>query len=180
MDITYSVRISKKARRIRLTVYHDGSCVVTLPSPSMASAADTFVKQKSSWIQSKILRFQKLGPRNVIVTKRGDYQKYKGPALEFVRNKLEKFNSMYGFTYNKISIKSQRTRWGSCSRKGNLNFNYKIMLLPEKLAEYIVIHELCHLGEHNHGKKFWELVARAMPDYKEARRELSKTGSGIM
>ncbi len=100
------------------------------------------------------------------------YLKYKETARKLVEEKIEKWNVVYNFKYNRIAIRNQRTRWGSCSKKGNLNFNYKIALLPEKLAEYIIIHELCHLGEFNHSKRFWALVARVVPDYKECRKAL--------
>jgi len=90
--------------------------------------------------------------------------------------KVAKFNKIYGFEYNKINIKNQKTRWGSCSKKGNLNFNYKIALLPERMAEYIVVHELCHLGEFNHSRKFWNLVAKTMPEYQEITEDLKRSG----
>ncbi len=67
---------------------------------------------------------------------------------------------------------NQRTKWGSCSKKGNLNFNYKIALMPEKIADYIVVHELCHLKEFNHSRKFWNLVVKIIPDYLEIKKEL--------
>ena len=92
------------------------------------------------------------------------------------QKKVLKFNKIYKFKYNKINIKNQKTRWGSCSVKGNLNFNYKIALLPEKLAEYIVVHELCHLGEFNHSYKFWKLVEKTIPDYLEIKEDLKKSG----
>ena len=90
--------------------------------------------------------------------------------------RVDHFNTTYKFKFNRINIKNQKTRWGSCSNKGNLNFNYKIVLLPERLADYIIVHELCHLKELNHSKKFWNLVAKAMPDYPQIRDELNKGG----
>lgn len=103
---------------------------------------------------------------------KSEYLKYKNQALELVRNKLEHFNKFYNFKYNKVTVRNQSTRWGSCSKSGNLNFNYKLALLPENLVDYVVVHELCHLGEFNHSKNFWDLVARMAPDYKERRQEL--------
>ena len=78
--------------------------------------------------------------------------------------------------FNKINIKNQKTRWGSCSKKGNLNFNYKIALLPQHLADYIIVHELCHLGEFNHSRSFWNLVAKVFPEYLGIRNELRRSG----
>lgn len=103
---------------------------------------------------------------------KSEYLKYKNQALELVRNKLEHFNKFYNFKYNRVTVRNQSTRWGSCSKGGNLNFNYKLALLPENLVDYVVVHELCHLGEFNHSKNFWGLVARMVPDFKERRQEL--------
>lgn len=110
---------------------------------------------------------------------REEYLKHKERARGLVQGKVEEFCKMYGFKAGKVSVRNQRTRWGSCSKKGNLNFNYKIALLPEKLADYIVVHEVCHLGEFNHSRNFWNLVARAAPDYLQLRAELKKLGRNL-
>ena len=107
---------------------------------------------------------------------KADYIRYKEPARLLAEQKVAKFNKIYKFTFNRINIKNQKTRWGSCSKKGNLNFNYKIALLPDRIADYIVIHELCHLGQFNHSQKFWNLVAKAMPDYLQIKNELKRSG----
>ncbi len=104
-----------------------------------------------------------------------DYKKYKGQALALAVNRILYFNKIYGVKVNKINIKNQKTRWGSCSKKGNLNFNYKIALISGRLADYIIAHELCHLKEFNHKQKFWNLVGQAVPDYLEMRKELKKS-----
>jgi len=139
--------------------------------------------------KNNIIRWLILGPaprRFRVVRRRkhsaGDklkYQKYKTEARFLVLNKLEKYNQVYNFKYNRVSIRDQRTRWGSCSKKGNLNFNYKIAFLPEELADYIIVHELCHLKEFNHSSRFWDLVARAFPNYLELRRTLRKTNINL-
>jgi hypothetical protein len=103
-----------------------------------------------------------------------DYPKLKKTALELAQKKVLQFNQWYNLPYRRISIRNQKTRWGSCSKAGNLNYNYKIALLPEKLADYIIVHELCHLKEFNHSRKFWDLVAQTLPDYKERRKEIKK------
>jgi predicted metal-dependent hydrolase len=96
-------------------------------------------------------------------------------ARGFIENRINYFNKFYGFEINRIAIKNTRTRWGSCSSKGNLNFNYKIIYLKPALADYLLVHELCHLGELNHSKKFWALVAKTIPDYNKINKELKKT-----
>lgn len=99
---------------------------------------------------------------------------HKERARVFVHERLEVVNKEYGFLYNRVAIRDQKSRWGSCSAKGNLNFNYRIQFLPLHLADYIIAHELCHLKEFNHGKGFWELVERAVPEYKKCCVELQK------
>ncbi len=97
---------------------------------------------------------------------RKKYLENKEQARTLILEKLVYFNSFYNFKYNLVSIRDQKTRWGSCSSKGNLNFNYKILFLESDLADYIVIHELCHLKEMNHGANFWQQVELQCPDYK--------------
>ena len=104
----------------------------------------------------------------------GKYLKYKEVARGLVRERLEYFNTLYGYKWGRIAIKDHKSRWGSCSKKGNLNFNYRVVLLPPHLADYIVVHELCHLGELNHSPRFWALVERALPDWRARRAELMK------
>jgi predicted metal-dependent hydrolase len=92
-------------------------------------------------------------------------------------------NAFYNFAYNKVAIRDQKSRWGSCSTKKNLNFNYRIQFLPVHLIDYIVVHELCHLEEFNHGENFWKLVEKAIPRYRECQVELRKVrmqkGAGL-
>jgi predicted metal-dependent hydrolase len=96
-------------------------------------------------------------------------------ARRFVENRIDYFNNFYNFEINRIAIKNQSTRWGSCSSKGNLNFNYKIIYLRPVLADYLLVHELCHLGELNHSKRFWDLVSKTIPDYVKINKELRRT-----
>ncbi len=106
-------------------------------------------------------------------------QKHKQSAEILVNSKLKYWNQFYNFTYNRVCIRAQTTRWGSCSSKGNLNFNYKISLLPEHIADYIIVHELCHLKQFNHSADFWNLVAQTIPDYLERRSQLHNLSSSI-
>lgn len=95
-------------------------------------------------------------------------------ARIFVENRLSYFNKFYKFEINRIAIKNTRRRWGSCSSKKNLNFNYKIIYLKPELADYLIVHELCHLGQMNHSKKFWVLVSKTIPNYAKINKELKK------
>lgn len=98
-----------------------------------------------------------------------DHREY---ARRFVHVRISQLNAVYNFSFNRIAIRNQRTRWGSCSKQKNLNFNYRVALLPPHLADYIIVHELCHLQELNHSPDFWALVSRAVPNHRELRREL--------
>src|SRR3989344_7685345 len=100
---------------------------------------------------------------------RRDYVRYKETARALVKSRLVLYNQVYKFNINQVAIKNHTSRRGSCSKKGNLNFNYKVTLLPLELADYVIVHELCHLQELNHSKKFWKLVALTLPNYKELR-----------
>ncbi len=102
------------------------------------------------------------------------YLEYKEKAREIAIDRLTYFNQHYKFKYNKIAIRNQKSRWGSCSSKGNLNFNYKIALLPPHLSDYVIVHELCHIGQFNHSQKFWDLVAETLPNPELLQAELKK------
>lgn len=110
--------------------------------------------------------------RNSINNKK--YLELKGIALELVKYRLEYWNLHYKLSYGRVSVKNHVSRWGSCSSKGNLNFNYRIAELSSKLVDYIIVHELCHRAQFNHSQKFWDLVGETIPDYLECRAELKK------
>lgn len=100
------------------------------------------------------------------------YVAHKETARELVLLRLAHFNQFYNLTWNRVAIRNQRRCWGSCSAKGNLNFNYKIQFLPPHLRDYIIVHELCHLMHLHHGQEFWDLVAQQLPNYKMLLTEL--------
>jgi predicted metal-dependent hydrolase len=172
-NVEYLVRKSQRAKRLRLAVYCDGSFVITVPQGLDMPRVEEYILRKAQWVLEK-LKIMKTRSRNSVFAKHSkrDYLKLKDGALKIAEQKVEEFNKIYKFSYNKISIRNQKTRWGSCSKKGNLNYNYKIALLPEKHADYIIVHELCHLGEFNHSRKFWNLVEWVIPDYRERIREI--------
>jgi predicted metal-dependent hydrolase len=102
------------------------------------------------------------------------YLRHKEDARNVVKARLSYYNAHYGFSFGRVAIRDQRSRWGSCSSRGNLNFNYRVLFLPEHLLDLVIVHELCHLREMNHSADFWALVAQTIPDHKERRRLLSK------
>jgi len=100
------------------------------------------------------------------------YEKYKEEARALVLERLLHFAPLFGVSLKKVFIKNSRTRWGSCSSKGNLNFNYRLALIEPELVDYVVVHELCHLKHFNHSPLFWAEVARAVPHWKLLRKRL--------
>lgn len=123
------------------------------------------------WVRIIRRRIRKR-PRPGKIARRSALLKHGDDARRLVHSRLEYFNQFYNFKYGTVRIKAQTTRWGSCSSKGNLNFNYKIALLPLHLADYVVVHELCHLGEFNHSQNFWNLVGKTISNHGELRTEL--------
>jgi predicted metal-dependent hydrolase len=176
MPIDYTLRKRKNAKNIRLSVHPGGKVMVSAPSRVKMGAIESFINDKLEWIQDKMAHFANIPPYLLHKSSKKDLVKYKEEALELVTCRLEHFNAhpAYGFPIGRISIRNQKTRWGSCSKNGNLNFNYKIVLLPPELADYLIVHELCHIGQFNHSRDFWDLVAQAIPDYKERRHRLKK------
>ena len=172
--IQYLIKRSRRARNLRITVHRDMRVVVTMPFFFSANKAEKFVAEKVDWIKKNLERISKNQKNIIPIPHRGGYRKYKEQARLFICQKIDEINNHYGYKYNRVSIRNQKTRWGSCSKKENLNFNYKILFLPIPLAKYIITHELCHLKEMNHSKRFWDLVAKTVPDCKKLRKQLRK------
>ncbi len=178
-EVPYELKTSMRARALRLSVYPGGSLVVTAPNFISEGRVEDFLTRKSHWVIEKIEHLKKFV--GTFIQKRSggkrEYRLLKSQAHILAQSRVEHFNSIYQFKYDRISIRNQKTRWGSCSKRGNLSFNYKIVKLPVYLQDYLVVHELCHLGEFNHSQKFWDLVARTVPNYRVLRKELKKISS---
>lgn len=99
---------------------------------------------------------------------------YKLKANEVVHDRLQHFNEHYGFRYNRVTLRNQKSRWGSCSKLKNLNFNWRLIMAPIEVIDYVIVHELCHLKQMNHSQKFWNLVSQTIPNHKEVRKWLRK------
>lgn len=162
----------RHSKHLRLSIGADGRILVTRPFWISEKKAREFVLEKKDWLIKQMAELSKKQPRLLAQGSKSDYAKYKEEARKLAINRINHFNQFYGFKYSRLSIRNQRTRWGSCSHKGGLNFNYRLVHLSKELVDYLVVHELCHLKEMNHSSRFWLLVAQTLPDYKALRQKL--------
>lgn len=171
-EISYCHKKTRQAKHLTITVRCDATILVTTPHYFSIRYIEQTLKKQAKWILKKVILFQ----NSDNVTRLGggveEYKRHKSEAYDFIFQRINELNKIYNFSYNRISIRNQTTLWGSCSQKGNLNFNYKVIFLAPHLAQYIIAHELCHLRELNHSPRFWQLVAQAVPDYKQRVKEL--------
>jgi predicted metal-dependent hydrolase len=174
VQIPYTLKRHPRSKGVRLSVSGERALIVTAPRWVPNYFIERAVREKEAWILKTFSYFAGLPKTPSRADRRFLYEKHKEAARDLVVRRLEYFNRFYGLSWDRISIRDQKTRWGSCSKKKNLNFHYKLALVPEELADYVVVHELCHLKEFNHSKKFWELVARTIPDHQEKRGRLRK------
>ena len=173
-------RSNRKPMVIEIT--NDAKVLVRAPYRMPMAEVKRFVYEKSDWIQKhveKMLEKQQEHSGQEKLTN-ADIQKLAKEALDILPRKVEYYAKIIGVTYGRITIRNQKTRWGSCSTKGNLNLNCLLMLTPEDVQDYVVVHELCHRKQMNHSKQFWEEVEKVLPDYRERRMWLKEHGSAII
>ena len=141
-----------------------------------------FVSEKEEWIEGAQARVAKARERMGELTPLSDLEidELADKALEYIPARVKHFASIVGVEYGRITIRNQKTRWGSCSGKKNLNFNCLLMLTPTEVIDYVVVHELCHLKEMNHSPRFWAEVERVLPNYKSSRLWLKHNGGVLI
>ncbi|MCE9585256.1 M48 family metallopeptidase [Candidatus Nomurabacteria bacterium] len=170
--LNYRVRNTVRGRKVLISVGADGAVYVSKGARVSLGSVEKIMREKWDWVQSKIAE-QKAKPQKILAhCSIKDFSENKERARELASGRLEHFNNFYKFNFKKVYIRNQKSRWGSCSGKGNLNFNYKIVFLPAELADYIIVHELCHLKEMNHSARFWALVAQQISDHKQKRKAI--------
>ena len=162
------VRTARKT--LALYVRRDGRLEVRAPLRTSREQIDEFVRNKRDWIE-KTRRRLSAGRRIVRLTKKEEAA-YKQQAKAYLQQKCRHFSEVMGVRHGEVRISGAKTRWGSCSRKGTINFTYRLMFVPEELADYVVVHELAHLKEMNHSGRFWSVVEQVMPDYRARRKKL--------
>ncbi len=166
------IRSSRKTLALEIT--RDGQLKVRAPYKVSRKEIQNFVKSKESWIFKHLKRIEETKAEQPEPLSSEEIEKLVQKALQVLPEKVEHYARIIGVTYGRITIRNQKTRWGSCSSKGNLNFNCQLMRLPEELQDYVVVHELCHRKEMNHSPNFWKEVKNIMPDYQERRTRLKQ------
>ena len=170
--MTYT--IIKSERKTVAIQLRDGKVIVRAPKRMSEAKIAKFVADHEDWINKKlnIMLEQKKKFFDVKPLSKEELSALAEEAKAVIPRRVEHYASLLGVTYGKITIRNQRTRWGSCSSEGNLNFNCLLMLAPPSVLDCIVVHELCHRKEMNHSKKFYNIVEAVLPDYKERRQML--------
>ena len=166
------VRVIRSNRKtVAIQVNSDLTVTVRAPKYVSEKYIEQILREKESWIRKHIDEIKAKKAQHeagdVKPLTRDELQKLADEAVEYIPKRVEHFAKIIGVDYGRITIRNQKTRWGSCSSKGNLNFNCLLMLTPPEVIDYVVVHELCHRKEMNHSKAFWSEVEKVIPNYKE-------------
>ena len=175
--ITYSV-IRSDRKTVSIRVLPAGEVEVRCPKYATDSEVRRIVTDKADWIRAQLSKLESR-PATPLLTEQ-QIRALAQQAKEHLPKRVAYFAQKIGVTYGRITIRNQVSRWGSCSGKGNLNFNCLLMLAPASVQDYVVVHELCHRKEMNHSARFWAEVARIMPDYKIQRAWLKENGGALI
>ncbi len=174
--------IKSKRKTFSLEMKNDLSLVARVPIGASSKAINDFITRSDSWIKKTEEKIKENKSEFGDVAKLSDRELrdlYK-VAKEELPLRVAYFAKLMKVSYYKITIRAQRTRWGSCTTKGNLNFNCLLMLTPKWVQDYVVVHELCHRLHMNHSKEFWAEVEGVMPNYKEAKKWLADNGASLI
>ena len=150
MNVPYQI-IKSDRKTIAIQIKPDGQVVVRCPKRMRIEEARRFVESKADWIEKHLANRQ---PQNVAKYTPQEIEQFREQARKLVTERVRYYAPIIGVTYGRIAIRTQHTRWGSCSSKGNLNFNCLLALVPHEVLDYVVVHELCHLKELNHNAEF--------------------------
>ena len=167
---------SNKAKRIVITVTPDKGVRVAVPPKGSFQKAEEFALAKTKWIKKQLTLMEQVEQEFEGKSKEIDFP----TAKRKLNRKVEKMAAQYGFTYNRISYRNQRTRWGSCSNKNDISLNVKLVLLPEALMDYVILHELVHTQLKNHGPEFWEEMSKYIKQPKQKAIALKKYGMALL
>jgi len=176
-NIPYTL-IRSQRKTISIHIKPNGDVEVRCPKRCSRREADAFVQSKRDWIEKHLTA---MAERPVLpVLSPEEIRELANRAAEILPGRVHRFAQQMGISYGRITIRSQKTRWGSCSAKGNLNFNCLLMLMPQEVQDYVVIHELCHRKELNHSAAFWTEVETYCTDYRTHRKWLKDNGGSLI
>lgn len=170
----------RSARRTIAVEIRNGRVIVRAPLRMRKEEIERFVASKADWINKHLEAAKQRQRAPVQPFTAAEIQQLADAALQDIPQRVRKYAAIIGVTVGRITIRNQKTRWGSCSSEGNLNFNCLLMLCPEEVRDYVVVHELCHRKELNHSACFWNEVARVMPDYAVRRKWLKENGGSLI
>ena len=173
--MTYTL-IRSRRKTISIQITPEGKVLLRAPDRMPRKEAEAFLESKKAWVESHLAKLPSPAPKLTAEEIKALAQQ----AAADIPLRVEAIAKTMGISYGRITIRSQRTRWGSCSAKGNLNFNCLLMLCPEEVRDYVVIHELCHRLELNHSPGFWALVAKYCPDHLRHRKWMKDNGGGLI
>ncbi len=165
--------IRSRRRTVSLQVTRDCRVVVRCPMRMPVRQIREFVESHADWVRAHVEKAREQQENRPIFTEK-EIRQYRELARRVLTEKTELWAARMGVAYGRITIRQQATRWGSCSAKGNLNYNWVLMLVPEELQDYVVVHELAHRREMNHSPEFWKIVAEQLPDYAVRRKRLKE------
>ena len=165
--------IRSKRKTLALYVRRDGRVEVRAPLRTSKSYIDDFVLKKRDWIENTQRRLseRQTGKKTIRITAKEEAA-CKRKAQEYLLQKCHYFSGVMGLRPGEVRVNSAKTRWGSCNRKGTINFTYRLLFVPEEAVDYVVVHELAHLKEMNHSPRFWAVVESVMPDFRVRRKLL--------
>lgn len=170
--------IPSDRRSIAIQITIDGEVLVRCPRGMRAEDVRAFVESKSDWIGRHMA--QRAAAPRLPAFSHEEIDCMANEALRVIPERVAYFAPLVGVTYGGITIRNQRSRWGSCSDRGNLNFNCLLMRVPPEVMDYVVVHELCHRKEMNHSGRFWAEVERVLPDYRVRREWLKEHGGALI
>lgn len=168
--------IIRSNRRSLAVEVKNGEVIVRAPLKAEQNKIDDFLEKHKKWIESHLAEYDD----EVAPLTNEEIKKLADEAVVFIPQRVKYYAELIGVTYGRITIRNQKTKWGSCSEKGNLNFNCLLMLAPKEVIDSVVVHELCHRKEMNHSKNFYTEVLRVFPDYRKWDDWLKKNGTHIM
>ncbi|MCM1253486.1 MAG: M48 family metallopeptidase [Clostridium sp.] len=177
--------MKSKRRTYSISIKEDCSIIMRAPLHASNRQIAQIAEEKGRWIITHYLKAcekKDNSPRSDLSdTQRNALEKrYKEAARDYIPKRVAYYQALTGGTYNRITIRNQKTRWGSCSGKGTLSFNWRLMLAPPAILDYVVVHELCHLTHMDHSPAFWQAVKSVYPDYKNARKWLKDHGNELV